>query len=219
VVAGGGCAGVETIASLNDFVRAALRFYPDLREEMLRGVLVHPGAVILPELGASLGAYAQRKWALRQVEIQVHTRVTGVSERGAGLSDGRVIPTKTPIWTAGTSPPPLLEALPCAKERGRVLVNAFLEVPEWPGVWALGDCAWVPDRQAGQCCPPTAQHALREGQVLAENLVATVRGGRKQPIGFTTIGQLATIGRRTGVAHILGVHCSGFLAWWLWRTI
>jgi NADH:ubiquinone reductase (H+-translocating) len=219
VVAGGGFAGVETIASLNDFVREALRFYPNLREDMLRVVLVHPGSVILPELGEQLGAYAQRKLALRQVEIQVNTRVTGVSERGVELSDGSMIPTKTLIWTAGTSPNPLLETLPCAKERGRLLVNEFLEVPEWPGVWALGDCALVPDRQSGKFCPPTAQHALREGKVLAENLVATVRGGRKKPFVFTTIGQLATIGRRTGVANIMGVNFSGFLAWWLWRTI
>ena len=219
VVAGGGFAGVETIASLNDFVREALRFYPNLREEMLRVVLVHPGPVILPELSEKLGAYAQEKLAMRQVEIQVNARVTGVSERGVELSDGSAILTKTLVWTAGTSPNPLLEKLPCPKERGRLLVNEFLEVPDWPGVWALGDCALVPDRQSGKFCPPTAQHALREGKVLAENLVATIRGGRKKRFVFTTIGQLATIGRRTGVANIMGVNFSGFLAWWLWRTI
>ena len=219
VVAGGGFAGVETIASLNDFVREAPKFYPNLREALLRVVLVHPGPVILPELGAKLGAYAQRKLATRQVEIKVNTRVTGVSERGVELSDGSTILTKTLVWTAGTSPNPLLEMLPCRKERGRVLVNEFLEVPDWPGVWALGYCALVPDRQSGKFCPPTAQHALREGKVLAENLVATVRGGRKKPFVFNTIGQLATIGRRTGVANIMGINFSGFLAWWLWRTI
>jgi NADH dehydrogenase len=188
VVAGGGFAGVETIASLNDFVREALRFYPNLREDMLRMVLVHPGPVILPELGEKLGAYAQTKLAARKVEIRVNTRVTGVSERGVELSDGDAILTKTLVWTAGTSPNPLLEKLPCLKERGRLLVNEFLEVPDWPGVWALGDCALVPDRQTGKFCPPTAQHALREGKILAENLLATVRGGGKKPLVFTTIG-------------------------------
>jgi NADH:ubiquinone reductase (H+-translocating) len=92
-------------------------------------------------------------------------------------------------------------------------------VPDWPGVWALGDCALVPDLRSGKFCPPTAQHALREGKVLAENLIASIRGGQKKPFVFTTIGQLATIGRRTGVANIMGVNFSGFLAWWLWRTI
>jgi NADH dehydrogenase len=219
VVAGGGFAGVETIASLNDFVREALSFYPNLREEMLRVVLVHPGPVILPELGEKLGAYAQTKLAARKVEIKVNTKVTGASERGVELSDGSTVPTKTLVWTAGTSPNPLLELLPCPKERGRLLVNEFLEIPEWPGVWALGDCALVPDRQSGKFYPPTAQHALRQGKILAENLMATIRGGRKKPFVFTTIGQLAAIGRRTGVANIMGINFSGFLAWWLWRTI
>jgi NADH dehydrogenase len=219
VVAGGGFAGVETIASLNDFVREATQHYPNLREDFLRIVLVHPGPVILPELGEKLGSYAQKKLAARQVEIKVNTRVAGVSDRGVELSDGSAIATKTLIWTAGTSPNPLLQTLPCKKERGRVCVNEYLEVPDWPGVWALGDCALVPDRQSGQFCPPTAQHALREGKVLAENLIATIRGGQKKPFIFSTIGQLATIGRRTGVANIMGINFSGFLAWWLWRTI
>jgi len=219
VVAGGGFAGVETIASINDFVRQAIRFYPHLREEMLRIILVHPGAVILPELSEKLGAYAQRKLAERRVEIRVNTRVQAVSERGVELSDGSVIRTHTLIWTAGTSPNPLLATLPCQKERGRLLANAYLEVPEWPGVWALGDCALVPEGNSGKFCPPTAQHALREGKVLAHNLTAAVRGGAKKPFVFSTIGQLAAIGRRTGVANIMGVNFSGFFAWWLWRTI
>jgi NADH:ubiquinone reductase (H+-translocating) len=219
VVAGGGFAGVETIASLNDFVREALRFYPNLREEFLRVVLVHPGPVILPELGEKLGAYAQEKLAARKVEIKVNTKVTGVSERGVELSDSSTILSKTLVWTAGTTPNPLLETLSCPKERGRLLVNEFLEVPDWPGVWALGDCALVPDRHTGKFCPPTAQHALREGKVLAENLIATMRGGQKKVFAFKAIGQLAAIGRRTGVANIMGVNFSGFLAWWLWRTI
>jgi NADH:ubiquinone reductase (H+-translocating) len=219
VVAGGGFAGVETLASLNDFVREALTFYPNLREELLRVVLVHPGPVILPELGEKLGSYAQKKLAARKVEIKVNTRVTGVSARGVELSDGSTIQTRTLIWTAGTSPNPLLETLLCKKERGRLCVNEYLEVPDWPGVWALGDCALVPDRTSGKFCPPTAQHALREGKILAHNLSAAMRGGQKKPFIFSTIGQLATIGRRTGVGNIMGVNFSGFLAWWLWRTV
>jgi len=219
VVAGGGFAGVETIAGINDFLRESIKFYPNINEEMLRIVLVHPGEVILPELGPKLGAYAQKKLAQRGVDIRTHTRVTGVTEHEVTLSDGSTIPSNTVVWTAGTSPNPLLAALPCAKEHGRVIVNAYMEVPEWPGVWALGDCALVPDRQTGTYYPPTAQHALREGKVLAHNITATLRGGQKKPFIFTTLGQLAAIGKRTGVANILGMHFSGFLAWWLWRTI
>ncbi len=219
VVAGGGFSGVETIAGMNDFLREALKFYPNLREEMLRIVLVHPGDVILPELGPNLGAYTQQKLAERKVEIRTNTKVTAASHREIELSDGEKIVTGTLIWTAGTSPNPFLASLPCDKERGRIIVNEFLEVRGWPGVWALGDCAVVPDPKTGKPYPPTAQHALRQGKVLALNITAAEHGGRKKPFIFSTLGQLAAIGRRTGVASIFGFNFSGFIAWCLWRTI
>lgn len=219
VVAGGGFAGVETIAGINDFVREAVRFYSNLREDMLRVVLVHPGTEILPELGDKLGRYAEKKRAERGVEILVNTRVTGVTENGVELSSGDEIESKALLWTAGTSPNPVLESVPCMKERGRLKVDEMLRVPDWPGVWALGDCALVPDNKTGQYHPPTAQHALREGKTLARNLIASIRGGNLKPFSFSTIGQLAAIGRRTGVANIFGINFSGFPAWWMWRTI
>ena len=219
VVAGGGFAGVETVAGVNDFLREAVRFYPHLRKEMLRVVLVHPGEVILPELGERLGRYAQKKLAERGVEIRTGTKVEAVTGREVTLSDGERVVTNTVVWTAGTSPNPLLETLPCRRARGRLCTDEFLEVEGWPGVWALGDCASVPDPHTGRPYPPTAQHALRQGKVVARNIEAAVRGGRRRPFVFKTIGQLAAIGRRTGVANILGVNFSGFVAWWLWRTI
>jgi NADH:ubiquinone reductase (H+-translocating) len=219
VVAGGGFAGVETIAGVNDFLREAVRFYPHLKEEMLRVVLVHPGEVVLPELGEKLGRYAQQKLAARGVEIHAKTKVASVNDREVTLSDGTVITTNTLVWTAGTSPNPHLDTLPCEKERGRLRTNEFLEVEGWPGVWAVGDCASVPDARTGKPFPPTAQHAIRQGKVLAANIAAAVRGRRKKAFTFKTIGLLASIGRRTGVARIMGVNFSGFVAWWLWRTI
>src|SRR5947208_3719491 len=151
-------------------MREAVRFYPNLREDMLRIVLVHPGDVILPELGKKLGLYTQKKLAKRGVEIQVNVRVSAVSERCVELSTGEMIETRALIWTAGTSPNPVLDALPCQSGVGRLKVNEMLEVPDWPGVWAVGDCALVPDRNTGNFHPPTAQHALRQGHVLAHNL-------------------------------------------------
>jgi NADH:quinone reductase (non-electrogenic) len=219
VVAGGGFAGVETIAAVNDFVREALRFYRNLHPEQIRMVLVHSGPVILPELSEKLGRYAQKKLAQRGIDIRLNVRVTGVSDEGVQLSDGSVIKTKTIVWTAGTAPNPLLAALTCNKDHGRIVANEYLEVPGSPGVWALGDCALIPDPATGKPYPPTAQHALRQGRVLARNIAATLRGGRKKPFVFSTLGQLATIGRRTGVANIMGINFSGFIAWWLWRTI
>lgn len=219
VVAGGGFAGVETIAGINDFLREAVKFYPHLNEEMLRIVLVHPGEVILPELGEKLGRYAQRKLGERKVEILTNTKVTAINDREVTLSDGTRITTNTLVWAAGTAPNPLLETLPCRKERGRVCADEFMELQDWPGVWALGDCAQIPDPKTGKPYPPTAQHALRQGKVLAHNIRAAIRGRRRKPFVFSTIGQLAAIGRRTGVAQILGINFSGFVAWWLWRTI
>ena len=219
VVAGGGFAGVETVAGVNDFVREALEFYPSLAEAELRVVLVHDGPVILAELGERLGTYAQRKLSGRNVEIRVNARIAGMSEAGVKLADGTVIPAKTLVWTAGTAPNPLLARLPCQKERGRLVANEYMEVPRWPGVWALGDCAVIADHHTGNPYPPTAQHALRQGGVMAENILAAIRGGKKKPFVFKTIGLLASIGKRTGVARILGINFSGFIAWWLWRTI
>jgi NADH dehydrogenase len=219
VVAGGGFAGVETMAGINDFVRHSLRFYPNLKESDLRMVLVHPGPVILPELSEKLGRYAQKKLAERGVEIRVEVKVTGVAEDLVTLSDGGCLRSKMLIWTAGTSPNPLLASLPCPKDHGRVLTDETLEIPGWPNVWAVGDCALVPDVRSGKYYPPTAQHALREARVLAQNITAMVRGRSKKNFSFATIGQLAAIGRRSGVANILGVNFSGFIAWWLWRAI
>jgi NADH dehydrogenase len=219
VAAGGGFAGVETVGALNDFVREALPSYSHLQKSMLRVVLVHAGTVILPELGEKLGAYAQKKLAERGVEIHVNTKVKALSGRGVELSDGTIIESHTVVWTAGTSPNPLLQELPCKKERGRIVVDQFMEVVGWPGVWALGDCAAVPDRSTGKLYPPTAQHALRQGKVLAHNIAAEIRETPKKPFVFSTIGQLAAIGMRTGVANILGIKFSGFIAWWIWRTI
>jgi NADH dehydrogenase len=220
VVAGGGFAGVETVAALNDFVRETLKFYPNLKAEMLRIVLVHPGPIILPELGEDLGRYAQTVLARQGVEILLDTRVTGMSEKQVSLAGAEPLPASTLVWTAGTIPNVLLSDLPCAKERNRIVVNQFLQIPDWPSVWAVGDCAHVPDlRNPGKSHPPTAQHAIREGQVVAQNIAAALAGRPLKPFSFKTIGLLASIGRRTGVARILGFNLSGFFAWWLWRTI
>ena len=220
VVAGGGFAGVETVAALNDFVRDALPFYPNLSEGMLRVVLVHSGPVILPELGESLGRHTQKVLEHRGVEIQLNTRVKSMTENKVFLAYTAPIPCGTLVWTAGTVPSPLISTLLCAKERGRIVVNQFLQVPDWPDVWAVGDCAFVPDiKNPGKSHPPTAQHAIREGKVVAQNIAAALLGRPGKPFSFKTIGLLASIGRRTGVARIFGYNFSGFFAWWIWRTI
>ncbi len=219
VVAGGGFAGVETIGALNDFVREAVKSYPKLNGDWIRVLLVHPGSVILPELGESLGRYAQEKLRKRKVEIQTGTRVLSYSAKGVELSSGEAIQTSTLVWTAGVTPAAVLKDLPCRKEKGRLIVDENLEVPEFPGVWAIGDCAWILNPKTGTAHPPTAQHAIRQAMRAAKNIAAAIRGGPKKPFLFSTLGQLATIGRRTGVANILGIKFSGFAAWFLWRSV
>jgi NADH dehydrogenase len=220
VVAGGGFAGVETVAALNDFVREALPFYPNLCEEMLRVMLVHSGSVILPELGESLGRYTQKVLARRGVEIRFNARVKSMTEENVSLVDGLSIPTRNLVWTAGAVPSPLIFSLPCQKEQGRLLVNQFLQIPDWPNVWAVGDCAFVPDiRNPGKSHPRTAQHAIREGKIVAQNIAAVLLRRPLRSFSFKTIGLLASIGRRMGVARIFGFNFSGFFAWWMWRTV
>jgi NADH dehydrogenase len=218
-VAGGGFAGVETVAALSDLLRQATQYYRHLNPDLVRTVLIHAGPLILPELGEELGAYAQKELSKRNVDIRTNTKVQGVSEKGLELSEGTVLPASTVIWTAGTSPSPILETLPCNKQGGRLIVNEFMELPGWDGVWALGDCALATDPQTGKPYPPVAQHAMREGKTVARNILAAIRGGAKTPFRYSTIGMLAAIGRRTGVANILGFNFSGFVAWFLWRTI
>lgn len=218
VVAGGGFAGVETVGSINDFLKEALPYYPNLKPEMVRVVLVHPGDFVLPELGEQLRRYASRKLAERGVEIFPNTKVNAVTRREVELTDGTRIESFTLVWTAGTSPHPLISQLDLTKDRNRLKVSAAMGVEGHPGVWALGDCAVIPD-EGGGYQPPTAQHASREGKVPARNIIATIRGKDLSSFQFKTLGLLASIGRRTGVARILGINFSGFVAWWLWRTI
>jgi NADH dehydrogenase len=220
VTAGGGFAGVETTGAVNDFVRETVRFYPSLREETIRVVVVHPGKFLLPELGEELGCYAEQKLSQRKVEIIKGARVAGYDGSVVKLTDGTSLPATTLIWTAGVKPGVAIESLGCKKERGRLLVNEYLSIPGVSGLWAAGDCAAVPDGyETGNFFPPTAQHGLREAITAAKNIEASIVGRPLKPFVFTTLGQLATIGRRTGVAMVFGFKFSGLIAWAMWRSI
>src|SRR6266516_3350633 len=197
VTAGGGFSGTETTGAVSDFVRETVRYYPQLREELIRVVMVHPGNSILPELGEELGRYAERKLRERKVEVIKGPRVASYDGAVVTLSDGTSIPAATLIWTAGVKPSPVIAALPCEKERGRLLVSEYLAVTGVPGLWAAGDCAAVPILNTENFNPPTAQHGLREGLVAAKNIAAVVLDRPLKSFTFTTLGQLATIGCRT----------------------
>jgi NADH dehydrogenase len=219
VVAGGGFSGVEAVAELNDFVRAGARSFRRINPAEIRVVLLHSGPLILPELPAKLAQFAQNLLQRRGVDIHLETRLAAATAESAILNNGERIPTKTLVSTVPSAPNPLVAMLPCKRERGRIVVNEFLEVPDYQGVWAVGDCAWVVDSKTGQPSPPTAQHAIREAACLARNLVATLRGEPKQAFAFEAVGKLVGLGHRSAVADILGLRLSGFLAWLLWRLI
>jgi NADH dehydrogenase len=219
VTAGGGFAGAETTGAINDFVREIVRYYPDLSEELVRVVVVHPGDFLLPELGQELGDYAECKLRERKVDVIKGVRVASYDGSVVTLTDGNRISASTLIWTAGVKPSQVIAPLPCEKERGRLLVSEFLAVTGVPGLWAAGDCAAVPILNTENFHPPTAQHGLRQGLVAAKNIAAVVLNRPLKSFTFTTLGQLATIGRRKGVAMVFGIKFSGFVAWALWRAI
>ncbi len=220
VVAGGGFAGVETVAELNDFVRGAERYYPRVRPKDVRVVLVHSNMRILPEVSESLSEYALKKLRGQGVEVLLGARIAGATENHVHIKDGDDIPSQTLIWTAGVAPSPLLDTMDLPRTaNGKVETETTLQVKGRSDVWCLGDCAAIPDLLTGKTCAPTAQHALRQGRRLAENIAATLKGQPLQPFRFKPIGLLAGLGRRCAVAEIRGLKFSGFLAWWLWRTV
>jgi len=220
VIAGGGFAGVETIAELNDFLRGAGRFYPSIAPDEIRLVLIHSGPRILPEVSESLSTYALDKLRRRGVEVLLNTRVRRCTAYAIQLSSGGEILTQTFVWAAGTAPSPLLDQLDIPRVKGgRVEVEATLAVRGRPCLWAIGDSAAVPDLVTGGLCPPTAQFAVRQARLLAENIGATLRQQEPRPFRFKGLGLLAGLGRRSAVAEILGMRFSGFFAWWLWRSI
>src|SRR5262245_4075221 len=219
VVAGGGFSGVEAVAELNDFVRAAARSFRHLIADEIRVLLLHAGPLILPERPASLARFAQRLLMKRGVEIRLNVRLHGATADAALLEGGERIGTRTLVSTIPSMPNPLVAALGCKKERGRIVVDRHLELPDHPGVWAVGDCAWTVDAKTGEPAPPTAQHATREARCVAENIVASLRGARKRAFSFRAVGKMGSLGHRSAVAEVFGLKISGFLAWWLWRTV
>jgi NADH dehydrogenase len=227
VVAGGGFAGVELAGALNDFARGVLVDYPNLRAADLRIILVHARDRILPELSEPLARYAQRQMTDRGVTFKLETRLADVRPGKLILNPLEEIAAQTLVWTAGTAPNPLLEKLPCQRDkRGAVVVDSVLRVPGQDRLWALGDCAAVTDAKSGKQCPPTAQFAQREARILARNIHATVHGRMLTPFHFHSRGALCVVGHQTACAELTipfararSVRFSGLLAWLMWRGI
>jgi NADH dehydrogenase len=214
VIAGGGFAGVETLAEVHELVADALRRHPRLRGVQPRWVLLEGSERILGQLPERLADFAARTLGGRGVEIATGTTLAAIDAHGATLSDGTRIPTETVVWTAGVTPNPLLAELGLPRDRrGRVPVDETLRVAGSPNIWALGDCAAVPNEATpGAVDPATCQHALRQARALARNLRGTPRAYR-----YRTRGQMATLGSRHGVALVGGMRVRGLPGWLIAR--
>jgi NADH dehydrogenase len=224
VVAGGGFNGVETVGAINDFIRESIKdYYKNIQSEV-RVMLIDTNEKLLAEVDEELGEFALEKLKVKGVEFMMKCPVTGATADSIKLYDGTIIPCYTLIWSGGVTPSELVAELTCEHDKGhRIAVNCYLEVLNYSGVYALGDCASIPNPHTGKPYPQTAQHAIRQGKVAAENIILAVKGkkGEKNKVKFDykTKGMMAEIGKRTGVAILFNkFKLHGFLAWWLWRT-
>ncbi|MFB9484000.1 NAD(P)/FAD-dependent oxidoreductase [Streptomyces filamentosus] len=222
VFVGGGYAGVEALAELEDMARYATRYYHNIKPEDLRWVLVEAAGRILPEVGDEMGRYAIRELRGRNVDVRLDTRLDSCEDRVAVLSDGTRLPTRTVVWTAGVKPAPVLAATDLPLDaRGRIRCTAHLAVEGAPHAWAAGDAAAVPDvtaEEPGTPCAPNAQHAVRQAKVLAENLAASLRGRPLKEYAHAYAGSVASLGLHKGVAHVYGRKLKGYPAWLMHRA-
>lgn len=218
VVIGGGFSGVETAGMLADCLAGIRRYYPRISEGELEVVLLHDLERLLPELPASLGRAAAKSLASRGVALKLRTRAVEITQEGVRLADGSFVVAGTVICTIGTRPNPLVEKLSLELKHGRVPVAPDLSVPGREGLWALGDCALVPNAHDGSFSPPTAQFAVRQAKHLARNLLRKFSGRSTEPFRHRSLGMMATVGHLKGVAQVFGLPLSGLAAWLLWRA-
>jgi len=219
IVVGGGFSGVETAGELVDFLYASLRYYKRIRREDLRIVLLHGTDRLLPELSPRLSTFTLRKMVSRGVDVRLNTRAVRVTDSDVHLESGEIIKGGTVVCTIGTQPNALLDEFPGMKNRGRLVVNPDMSVPEIEGVWAAGDCAAVVNALDDKVCPPTAQFAEAQARQLAANIVSKLKGEPTRPFRFKPRGQLSSVGHNKAVAEVFGLKISGFVAWLMWRGL
>jgi NADH dehydrogenase len=219
VFVGGGYAGLEGVAELQDFANDALEYYPRCRQTGMRWILVEAAPRIMPQIQPQLAEFTQNLLRKRGVEIMLETQLTDVTDNSVTLSTGESLPCRTVCWTAGVKGSPVAALLGLPLEEGRIACNEEMRVVGHDSVWALGDIAAIPDpARPGLPCPPTAQHAIRQGKLMAKNVTAAL-GHRShvKPFTFKTLGAFADLGRHNAVANVMGARVKGFPAWALCR--
>jgi NADH:ubiquinone reductase (H+-translocating) len=219
VVIGGGFSGVEVAGQLNDLIRGSRKFYRNISLADMSVTLVHSGDQILPEVSKSMRDFAARKMTEAGIRILLNSRVAVCASEGVRLTNGDFISGGTVVCTIGTTPHPLIQHLDVPKERGRLLTEPDMSLPGYPNIWAIGDCAAVINALDGQLSPPTAQFAERQAKQVSGNIAARIKGKETRPFSHKSLGSLCSIGGRNAVAEMMGLHISGFPAWFAWRGI
>ena len=232
VVVGGGFAGIETAGELMDLLLDARKHYPNIHKNDLKVVVLEALPMILPGFNQKLADFAREKMVKRGIDIRLKTAVTSfdgnevtIKSLDENLSDAiddseiNSIITKTLIWTAGVTPVNTIKRSMFKTDKGKVTVNEYLEVAEFPGVFAIGDCALFLNPETQRPFPPTAQIAEAQANIAAKNLKALIRNSQKEKFEFHSKGQMAIIGKRSGIATFLGMNISGFWAWLIWRNV
>ncbi|MDQ3466155.1 MAG: NAD(P)/FAD-dependent oxidoreductase [Actinomycetota bacterium] len=220
---GGGYAGIEALAELEDMARyACRRYYRNLDPDLMRWVLIEATGRILPEVGVEMGAYTVRQLVSRGMDVRLNTKVESMVGGHVVLSDGDQYDCDTIVWTAGVKASPLLTHtdLPL-DEKGRLCCTAELQVSGVPDAWGAGDCAAVPDLTSSDpeaTCGPSAQHAVRQARQLGDNIAQVLRGGRPSAYRHKYVGSVASLGLYKGVAQVYGIKLKGFPAWFMHRT-
>jgi NADH:ubiquinone reductase (H+-translocating) len=220
VFVGAGYAGLEGLAEMQDYVADVMVRYPRSRLAGARFVLVEARDRVMPEIPAPLAEFASRELRRRGIEIRTDTMLDSMDERSATLSTGERIAARTVCWTAGVTPPAVVGRLGLPLVNGRIDVDATMRVKGHHDVWAIGDAAAVPDpaKRRRQATPPTAQHAIRQGRRVAENVTAAMSGGKPKPFRYRTLGVFVDMGRHQAVTQMIGVPLRGFPAWFAART-
>ncbi|MFJ9543408.1 NAD(P)/FAD-dependent oxidoreductase [Streptomyces sp. NPDC101225] len=222
VFVGGGFAGVEALAELEDMARYATRYYHNVQPEDMKWILVEASDRVLPEVGEEMGRYTVTELRRRNIDVRLHTRLESCADRVAVLSDGSRFPTRTVVWTAGVKPHPLIAATDLARNgRGRLKCTPQLTVEGTTHAWAAGDAAAVPDVTAadpGAETAPNAQHAVRQAKVLGDNIAHALRGEPLETYAHKYVGSVASLGLHKGVAHVYGRKLKGYPAWFMHRV-
>ena len=232
VVVGGGFAGIETAGELMDLLLDVRKYYPTIQKEDLKVTVLEAMGEILPGFNKKLANFAKNKMTERGIDIQLKKTVTSFDGNEVTIksldetpsdiidqSEIHSIITKTLIWTAGTTPVNTIKRSMFKTEKGKIVINNFLEVTKFPGVFAIGDCALFVNPITNRPFPPTAQIAEAQAKLAAKNLISLIKNSEKEKFSYRSKGQMAVIGKRTGIATFFGMNISGFLAWIIWRNV